>query len=37
MLRYGMNPHQVAEVVGDTGAVSVVGGNPSLINLISTP
>ena len=33
-MRYGMNPHQVAEVVGDVGAVSVVGGEPSLINYL---
>ena len=25
-MRYGMNPHQAAAVVGDAGAVSVVAG-----------
>jgi phosphoribosylaminoimidazolecarboxamide formyltransferase/IMP cyclohydrolase len=33
-MRYGMNPHQAAEVVGDAGAVSVVRGEPSLINYL---
>ena len=31
-MRYGMNPHQAAAVIGDAGAVSVVAGEPSLIN-----
>lgn len=33
-MRYGMNPHQSADVVSDTGAVSVVSGEPSLINYL---
>jgi len=33
-VRYGMNPHQSADVVSDTGAVSVVSGEPSLINYL---
>jgi phosphoribosylaminoimidazolecarboxamide formyltransferase/IMP cyclohydrolase len=33
-MRYGMNPHQAAAVVGDAGAVSVVAGEPSLINYL---
>ena len=33
-MRYGMNPHQAVEVVGDAGAVSVVAGEPSLINYL---
>jgi phosphoribosylaminoimidazolecarboxamide formyltransferase/IMP cyclohydrolase len=33
-MRYGMNPHQTAEVVADAGAVSVVSGEPSLINYL---
>lgn len=34
VVRYGMNPHQSADVVSDTGAVSVVSGEPSLINYL---
>lgn len=33
-MRYGMNPHQMAEIVVDAGAVTVVGGEPSLINYL---
>jgi phosphoribosylaminoimidazolecarboxamide formyltransferase / IMP cyclohydrolase len=33
-VRYGMNPHQTAAVVADSGAVSVVNGEPSLINYL---
>ena len=33
-MRYGMNPHQAAAVIGDAGAVSVVAGEPSLINYL---